>query len=184
MSEGNGSSVTLDLPAGPVEEEFEAPAGPPQGSVLADLRRRREELRAERETVIDIQGYDGLLGARYKPIPYEKLQAIQAKAEKAEAKRSPYAVLNGQLDTLIEGCEEIVARATEDEPWAPLDADEPVKFETRLGDQDLFGFPANTAREAVRGLFPSEIAIGNHYVEFVRWLEGTDTEVDEDLAGE
>lgn len=149
------------------------------GSVLERLKRRREQLGADRTEVFDIPGYNGELAARYKPVDFEMLKKLLNKIDRSKNPRIELLVM---ADILIMACDEILVRA--DGKLGPLDpkADEPVRYDDRLAE--FFGFEAANARQVVFGVFNNDIAIPSHHKEVLDWMQGVTQENTEDLLGE
>lgn len=156
-----------------------APAGP-TASVLDRLRARRAELQSERTEVFEIPGYNGLRG-RYGIVEWDFLKKVAKRTEKSKHPRKElYAI----VDTLIESCKGIEVFDGSD--WKPMHevfgGDQVVRYDANLAE--ALGYPATSAREAVFGLFPSDIAMTAHMAEVDEWMKGASEEEDDNLMGE
>lgn len=163
--------------------------GDPQGNgaegaratLLNQLRGKREELKEDHYLDLDIPGYDGMLVGRFRPFPIEKSEKKMREFQKLAGK-APM-LLKAACDTLIDACEQLMIRkeaGTEPVPIDP-DVDPPIAFDSRAAE--LFGFPAQTARQVVIGLFPTEQSIVALNVEVSRWMQTLQRDTDEELLG-
>lgn len=159
------------------------------GSLRAELRARREELRGERREVIEIPGYRGKLCMRVQPIEWTLLRAKQREVEKL-AKKNKKAELNAQADVLLAAVEQIVVRP---DPLNDPDNvvtlqelagyDRPVMFDEQL--EDWLGIVrSGSARTCLFETFPDEIAVANTYMMYTVWMSHADEEADDEFLGE
>lgn len=183
---------TQDRPSGGAGPQPEgAPAqGDPQGNgdggaranLLTTLRAKREEAKADQYLDVDIPAYDGLLVARFRPFPIEKSERKANELRKLREAHAPV-LLKASCDTLIDACEQLMVRTEvggEPKPIDP-DTDVPIAFDSRAAE--LFGFKADTARQVVIGLFPTEQAIVKTSVDVSVWMTTLQRESDEELLG-
>lgn len=148
-------------------------------SLMEELRAKRQQLQEERELLIDIPGYEGLLVGVYQPLTWDKLRAIAETVEKNERKtKSKRAELMGQIDTIASACKEVRVR----EGGKLKSIGEGVRYDDELAE--FMGLDATKARQVVHGLFVNELAITGHYNELVEWMQETDQEVNDDFLGE
>jgi hypothetical protein len=163
--------------------------GDPQGNgdsgaratLLNQLRGKREELKGDHYLDLDIPGYDGMLVGRFRPFPIEKSERKMREFQKLMGKQPM--LLKAACDTLIDACEQIMVRKEAGAEPVPIDpdVDPPIAFDSRAAD--LFGFQANTARQVVIGLFPTEQSIVAINVEVSRWMQTLTRDTDEELLG-
>lgn len=147
-------------------------------SVLDELRGRRERLK-NRDLHLDyeVPGYEPAPGepsdlvVRFNPAPYAVVVQYQWTFDEDE-------LLQLDADAVVKACREILVRG--EGKLEPL-----VKGETTtFADVDAaLGFQADTAREAVFELFPTELAVGEAANRLVRWSRTAHRQADEDLAG-
>jgi hypothetical protein len=154
---------------------------PAPGSVLAALRERAAQLRAEQTTDLDIPGYNGLLVARYRAV---SLSRVYARASGAQTPINPEWTL--AADTLAGALVELFMRDSSDsDDLHPLFTDIAARF-----DDDLVGAlnlhpEAHTGRAVLVALCGGgplgETRVWAHYMAYQGWLlagsdEGEDTE--------
>lgn len=176
--------------SGPLAPGEGGPQGATQGNgaaderatLLATLRKRREEAKADHHLDLDIPGYDGLMLARFRPFPIEKTERKMAEFQRLSGKQPM--LLKSACDTLIDACEQIMLRKEEGgEPFAiDDDAMPPIGFDQRLAE--LLEFKADSARQVVLGLFATEQAVLAMNVEVSRWMQDVTRKTDEGLLGE
>lgn len=145
-----------------------------QESVLGRLKTRRLELEANKTVDIEIPGWNGILFARYKSIPYETFKEVAG-----EEHESATDELVSAWRTLQGACDCILIR-NDDGELEPLD-DGAVRFDTRLarytGD-DL----SQTPDEVIDNLFPNEPSVIAHHNQYVYWLSTGKAAVEADLG--
>ena len=174
----NNDDPTFDSPVALVDKN--------PGSLLEQLRTKREAIRRERRIILDIPGYGGTIAARYRPLSWDVLKDIGIKAEKS---KHPKKELIAHADTIVRACEELYARRPEDpkRTLIPLSevlgTDAPVTFAT-AELAAAFGFTANSSRQAVFGLINDEVAVTAHHNELAEWMQDADAEDDEVFVGE
>lgn len=158
------------------------PTGRPSAkpdSMLDRLRRTRKEIADSRETELEIPGYDGLLVARYKLLDSKEISGFAHKVRKQPADRQNVLVT---ADTLAASCVGFLVR--ENGELRPLghEQDDPVCYDDRLAS--YLGYEANSAREAVLGLFgDNEISMLRHGADLGDWFSDTRSSVDEEFSG-
>jgi hypothetical protein len=166
----------------PANEIVSEPFSPAAGSVLATIRARRDQLAGEKSLTIDVPGYEGLLALKMGVVATRQLQGI---GERSERSNSPDAATNGNVDVVIAGLVDVLARGSVDDQLAPID-DAGAASVNRLGE--LLGLDVTSARATMIALFsgaPSpDLAIGAAAAEYIEWLRGENQEVDEALLGE
>lgn len=160
--------------------------GAGDNSAIGRLRRRREQLQLDRSEKFDVPGYEGVLVCEYRPVPWEKTREIVKRIQKI---KDPDEIVIA-ADLLINACVRFYSRDGDD--LKPLEdvfdlGDEPVRYGPKLGE--ALGFEAETARQALFGIFPPLAKGGADvilaHVEDVRdWSLLKDSQVDEDLLGE
>lgn len=158
-----------------------------ENTLLAKLRRKRQEIGGERILFLDIPGYeDPAIVVRYRAVDWDETARIAKKLRKS---KNPRADLYAQCDLLISACDEILIRIPadgEEEPrLAPFSevfpelGDEPVKFDGRLAQ--ALGFEAQTARQAVIGVFNNDLAVSGQHQDLMVWLQDSSTETERDF---
>ena len=137
-------SEVVDNKEKDIEKNTE-PSGPRRadgGSVLDNLKRKRNKIAQDRHLDLDIPGYDGEIFARYKPVDWDRLKSIAEKAENSSSRRKE---LNAQADTIATACDTLFIRVEGEPEPIPLHeaypdvfGDFPAKYDSRLGK--LLGF--------------------------------------------
>lgn len=156
---------------------------PEEGSVLAEVRRRREQIASDKTLDLLVPGYEGRIAVRYRGIPIERWEETIKRTERSN---NPMA----GADALVETCETILVRNAEgtlvpigEEAGIEDAAEAPVCFDSRLGE--ILGFEANTARKTVMALFSPDdsqlLAPAAHLQAVSLWLQGSAEKIDEDL---
>lgn len=179
-------TTTLTDNDDPVFEEPMDSVARDSGTLLEQLRAKREGIRRERRIILDIPGYGGTIAARYRPLSWEVLKDIGQKAEKS---KHPKKELVAHADTIARACEELYARRPEDprRTLIPLSevlgTDGPVTFAS-AELPGAFGFSSTSTRQAVFGLINDELAITAHHNELAEWMQDADSEDDEVFVGE
>lgn len=182
---GSSEDPTRVLPGARVEEDEDLDPAETNGrpsNLIERLREARREAEQPHDAVLEVPGYEGLLGVRYKYVSAENIEILGRRLQR-EIKRDKVKAENllASIDTLIACCDEVVVRDSEDAGWKSL-ADPPVRFDGRLAD--VLDYEASNARDAVLGLFNNEHAIIRHNIVLSRWLADTTQEVNEDFLGE
>lgn len=147
-------------------------------SMRAQLRARREELRAKTTVDLLVPGYDGDLAVRYKAIPEDEFDKLVSKMQRGTN-------MDAALDLLAKACDCILVR--EGDVLEPLeDEDGPIGFDIRLAE--FFGFTAEKTREIIRETFSPDgrhpLAPADHANAVTDWFRGKGSEIDETLLGE
>lgn len=183
------SEATTEHPLGPVElrtdpdyepEEPSAPASP----MLAAIRAKQAAHAAEHTYDVDVPGYDGLLVIRCGPLGGRRLSTIRARMESS---KSPDRESNVNLDTLIEGCREVLGRQDVQDPLVPLDDELPVRIDKRLSR--MLGLPETaSAREVLLNVFAGandpDMAVGVAAGSYLDWCSSANGQIAEDVLGE
>lgn len=178
------------------EDDDEPTLAPPtaddlrDGSLRAELRARREELRGERRELLEIPGYRGKLCLRVQPIEWTLLRAKQMEVER-HAKKNKKAELYAQADVLIAALEQVVVRPdpqNNPDRVVPLmelaDYDRPVLFDEQLADWLGIKLAKQSARTVLFEVFPDEISVANMYMMYTVWMSHADEEADDEFMGE
>lgn len=160
---------------------------PAHESALDAIRRYRETHVAEQHYDMVVPGYGELLVLRCAPLRGDAQTKTRLRLEKLERAKDPSRDFAINADTLVDVCEQVLARHTRDGELVSIDpSGEPVKIESRLAD--LLNVEAPTARELVKSIFagvPSpEISVGVEVGRYLDWAQGVDSDVDEGLLGE
>lgn len=154
-----------------------------EGSVLAQIRQRREELKRDRHIDLDVPGFDGLLVARYQPLAYRKLREIIQRAEKQHRSDPAMEELAGAADVLNNACAGLFVREGGEVVPVTHNGEPVMRFDREcaaaLGlDQE------QTAREVLFDVFPDEFSVLIQYKAFSEWQARTEPEASEELVGE
>jgi hypothetical protein len=153
------------------------------GSVLAGLREQQRRIAARTHTTIELPFWQGKLATRYHYLDERVLGRMLTMVSTAA---DPMVALEANTDLLVGGCDEVLARRDEGEPWGPIVEGEHVRYDRRLAE--LLQLDATTAREVVAAVFGGRVrgamAIGAHAARYIEWLQGTAPEVVESLQGE
>jgi hypothetical protein len=153
------------------------------GSVLAGLREQHRRIAARTSTIIELPFWQGKLATRYHYLDERVLGRMLSMVTGAT---DPMVALEANTDLLIGGCDEVLARRDQGEPWGPVVEGERLRYDRRLAE--LLQLDASTARETVHALFGGRIqgamAIGKHAANYIEWLQGETPGVVESLQGE
>jgi hypothetical protein len=171
-----------------MEEEREAltpeAAAEPQtqetddNSPMARLRELRRKSRESKDLTLEVPGYEGFLGIRYKAVPLDELQKIRKNNKKDD------------VDLLIYLCESAMVKADEESDFEPLEDEHgnPVRFDANLAKYlDIEIRTERKARECVEGVFSLDIhplAATTHAKHIVQWMKGVDASSDSEFLGE
>ena len=150
-------------------------------SHLAWLKTRHEALTADRHLDLEVPGYDGRLVLRCGPVPWAAMARVsQALASRED--REGRGALAGNMDVLIAACREVLFRDDAGE-LRPIDP----SGTTRRIDPDLavlLGLESGSARETLRWIFPSEVALAVASGQLLDWTRSMSSEAADELAGE
>jgi hypothetical protein len=152
------------------DHEADVVTEPAPGSVLAVLRDRAAQLRAEQTTDLDIPGYNGLLVARYRAV---SLGRIYARAGGVQTPLNPEWTLGA--DTLAGALVELFMRDSADsEELHPLFTDIPARFDDDLVSALNLHPDAQTGRAVLVALCGGgplgETRVWAHYMTYQGWL--------------
>jgi hypothetical protein len=177
-SAGDLEPTTEEIGGRPDEEPV------PTSPMLAAIRAKQAAHAGEHSYDVDVPGYDGLLVIRCGPLGGRRLTAIRTRMETS---KSPDREQNVNLDTLIEGCREVLGREDIHDPLVPLDDELPVRIDKRLSR--MLGLPETTsAREVLLGVFAGandpDMAIGVAAGSFLEWCSSANGQIAEDVLGE
>ena len=145
------------------------------GSGLAWIRTRHEQLSADRTVDKPIPGYGGRIVLRFGPVPWANVARAQTLASRAD--RDGASALQANMDVLIAACREVLVDGESPDPEG-----EPVRVDARLAE--LLGSDTTTARATLRWLFPHEIAISVMAGEILEWTQSANADLNEELVGE
>lgn len=166
-----------------VEPEDDRP-----NNLMEMLRKKREEAVTTKYLQLDVQGYGGMLAVVYtNAIPWLTLRDLMKKAEKDKA---PQAILWANIDMLVRCTVAIKCRMSTDEEYetiqdpvagapAPWGGSPMVRFfalEEKVKDA--------TARNVMRAVFPSDIAISAAAGRVMNWIQDMDSDAGEEVSGE
>lgn len=146
-------------------------------SLLAELRKRREEISEEMSHPQDlpVPGYDNLLWVRAKRIPWEHVNKIASR--KPKKGQDPATLQKEQAADLIIAttqCIYFVERGQErvvSERWDDTLA-------------EALGFSAPSARGVVMGVFNNDFAMVQFNNQIYQWLQGEEIEILTETEGE
>lgn len=153
----------------------------PAGSILDAIREKNRELAKTRTKVMDIPGYDGILAAEYRQIPYEAMSKLLNRAAKS---KDATAELNAMTDLLVQSCVQILVR-TEDGKLTPMHeavegfGGDPVRYDTRLAQ--AAEVEGERARLICQNVFNNDLALVAHNNDLVEWMRTNDSEEDRDF---
>ena len=139
-------------------------------SLLARLRRRAEELRADDHVDLDVPGYHGRLRARYKALDRRQMDPIIERAQRRGAATN--AMADGLALALLD-----LFGVSESGEIEPLFLDRPARFDLDLAEALNLQVSERSARGVVLALFgaPNERAHGlvnSQFREYAEWLNG------------
>lgn len=181
-------SVETDIPGerlGPAatDEAVEQNGSGDDHSLLLDQLRQMHAETKSKDFKLDLEipGFKGLVMARFKPYNLSKTER-KADVLRKRMEAGDAILLDAACDTLVDACVGIFVRHTKEGEWIPLDDEEPITFEPRLGE--ALGFEAKTARGVVKQLFATEQAITGMAIAVNNWLQDVTKEVDEEYLGE
>ena len=158
---------------------------PASGSVLDRVKNRRAEFEQQRSASFEIPGYSGMLKAKYGPMTLRSTQAINERAEKT-LKHDQDKDLLIVVDSLVAACEGIILVEVNDK-GETVETEIATGFNKALAEiLDIAQDEEHPlrAREIVRLVFPSDLAIVSHGDEWATWSRDGSTNDDEVLAGE
>jgi hypothetical protein len=185
------TDILSDLPE--PEQEYE-PAAPP-GSVMAQLRAQREAIGRDTDTIIEVPGYNDMLGVKFQLPAFRRVNQLIGKAQAARGKGD--AELNAATDILVEACEQVVVndpghpacltdRDGEPLPWRPIDPEHgPTGFDQHLAD--LFGItPPSGARprDIAKLVINRDFSLVELSNELMRWMGQANADANEAFQGE
>lgn len=159
-----------------VEAEWEAATEPQAnvaapGSLLADLRKRAEELRDDSHIDLEVPGWQGRLVARYRALERSRLDPILERAVNKKGEGT-----NAMADALCLALVELFG-VEANGALTPLFSDQPAKFDMDLAQALGLTPTERTARGVLLALFgaPNERAGGllnNQFRLYAEWLNG------------
>ncbi len=147
-----------------------------EGSILNAIRSKRQAMSKDRKTIIDIPGYDGMLVAEYRVIPYDQMSKLMNKAASAKDSQGE---LNAVTDVLVRACHQILVR-DESGKLEPLNeavpefGDDPVRYDLRLAQAaEVTG---DRARLICQNVFNNDLALVDHNNTLVEWMKSSERE--------
>lgn len=152
-----------------------------EGSILDTIRKKRKAMSKERRKLIDIPGYDGVLVAEYRPLPYEQMRKL---LDRAAGAKDSQAELNAVTDVLVQSCVQILTR-TEDGKLEPLNeavpefGDDPVRYDLRLAQ--AAEVQGERARLICQNVFDNDLALVDHNNDLIVWMKSSAREEDADF---
>jgi hypothetical protein len=156
----------------------------PPGSLIAELRQQRRRIAARTSKVFELPLWEGKLGVRLR---YSDEKDHDRLVKVVMASDDPAVLSRANLDLVIAGCVEVLARVDDADEWGPLVEGERMRFDARLAEVLGLG-PVTSARGVLVALFDTpakaQWAIGALSTEYAQWLRGEAPEVAEALRGE
>jgi hypothetical protein len=196
---------------GPEPEPYPEVPNVPEGdgSLLARLNARREEIAREETPVfdVDVPGYElepGSLSALVLRCRYPEggWKVITDAITRANDKRNPEGALYGNADVLIACCSEVLGRDPKTGDLAPLDPQAgedvpPVRLTTRLAELLQIDVPSEvkskgrfvtrhvfSPRAQATGIYDGDLVLMTTGGRVITWLQGERERQGEDFAGE
>ena len=162
-------------PEGEVAEETSAAPD----NALERLRARRNSIGAEMEKSFAIPGYGGMLLARYRRLSYEETRkALLGKLQPGQRAKGEQE-LEGQVAFLARACVGV---------YMTMEDRDPVQLSPNYGPELAEVLEINlerrSAADVLRAVFNNDLAIPIHQLTVMRWMQGTDEDVDEEFSGE
>lgn len=154
-----------------------------RSALLGHLRQiHTESKQKDYKLDLEVPGMKGLMMLRFRPYNTAKSER-KADALKKRMDAGEPIMLDAACDTLADSCSDVLVRKSKDLDWAPLDDEDPIALDVRLGE--LLGFAnATTPRKVVKELFPTEQTITAMAIRVNNWLTGAEQEADEEFLGE
>lgn len=162
-------------------------------SVIDRLRdERKRALARPKQLDVEIPGYDGLLVARYKPLPWEELQELLDRLQGDYEEE-----LKANIDGVIRSCDRIMVRQDDGELGSLADqlreqgeqVEGEIAYDHRLVEilsLNVTPPPEGTVRELVLAVFAGAVspenAITHHATAIGGWMRGASMEVDASLG--
>lgn len=157
-------------------------------SLFEQLREKRAEAQAGKETLIPIPGYDReppILMAKYRVLDGDVINKIARKVNQETRDQWDRQML-AAMDGMIAACVGMYVDLQDgNEPQQMTKNGLPIMGYTAELAEAL-EFAASSAREVVRGVFVSnDVAIMQHNIRLSMWMGNTSRKIDEDIfAGE
>lgn len=152
------------------------------GSLLDQIRQRRDERVADESLVLPIPTWDGELLARYRVVDRKVIQGLARGVQKRSRRRGGDADDGGEADAdfLIRACVEIIAHDNETEVEETIAEGYNQELAEALGINP----GPSPARGVLFYLFKDNgIAVGAHAQKVAEWMTDTSKEVAGDLMG-
>lgn len=162
------------------------PIQPQDASARERFRAKRAEKNRHVEPLkLEIPGYEGELVCAYRPLTWGELKKI---GEKVEKSRHPQRELHGHCDVLILACEGLYVRENGKDELLDPDG-EPIRYSDGDRLAEVLAFePQPSARETVLKVFDLAntpgLAVTAQHNELAEWMQGANTEADEETSGE
>lgn len=153
------------------------PAAEPQvqtdESPMGRLRELRRKSREQSHLTLEVPGFEGEFGIRYKSVPRDELKKIYGNGKKDD------------IDLLIYLAESAVVKNGEEFEDLKDEKGIPLQFDSRLAE--YLELDSTGARECVERVFSLDLyplSTSRHVKRLVSWMEGVDVKADEDFLGE
>lgn len=143
----------------------------------ARIAQRRKVLQSQRTLTIDVPGYEGILMAEYRVLPWQTIRknVDRHQRQRDEGLRELYIAADG----LMMACENLYEIKPPNDTKVALDVVWGIAAANKLGIELE---PGTTARQALLAIFEVDSRIVGHYSELVSWQQGENQELDEELA--
>jgi hypothetical protein len=159
--------------------------GDPPDSLISELREQYRRAARQTTHVFELPGWEGRLGVRLRYVDErDRTRVVKVAMNNSE---DPVALTRANIDLLVAGAVEVLARRADSEEWQPVVAGETLRFDQRLADALGLG-ECKRARDVVIALFhgPERApwAVDRLSGDYGQWLRGEAPEVAETLQGE
>lgn len=201
----DGDTDVLDAEHEPATRPEPAPSPyvPPEGevdstgSILDELRGRREAIADDLATVLPVMVFEGKLAVHYRLLEWKRTQEFAQRVQRAQG-RDPLADLNASASLISEATLGVMipdpdqqGTPPEDAPltwgWKSIDpTGDPIRFEHRLLELfriDTAGLPAKVkGRDIVRLIFNRDHAVTAHAQTLLEWMQDANGQVNREYA--
>jgi hypothetical protein len=196
MAEAEPTEVLeRERPDDDLYEPPETEALPGSGSILDELRERREAIASDTETVLPVEVFEGKLAVHYRLLEWKRTQEFAERVQKARG-RDPLADLQASASLIAEATLGVLIPNPDEQGtppegapvtwgWKSIDpSGEPVLFEQRL--LELFRItndgPKLKRRDIVRLVFNRDHAVTAHAQDVLIWMQSANGQVNRDFA--
>jgi hypothetical protein len=164
----------------------------PGDTVIDGLRAQREAIGKDTDTILEVSGYNGALGAQFQLLPFREYNQRMRKAQQVSGE----AELNLAAEVLAEACLQIVVNdpdhpdCLEDHegkklPWRPIDPGRITRFDDHLAELLQIQLPGGSGpREVVRLAINRDFAVVAMFNQLAGWMGQSNAEANERFQGE